>query len=174
MSTNYMLAIAVTAHDLLGVRLNKFGIREHLAAKTDEGSRCLTDGRNYLWVYLTEDGLVGSLTRYAGNASGKILDAIAEEFDTAIFSEYEPEFWGFDTQEEWDAAMDEMADPQLNEFYADVCAYVRGEPNEIGSGSIGEIQAKIAKTLIEKDPSLLEPQNKDKLLREMDAIYAPF
>ena len=27
--------------------------------------------------------------------------AIAEAFDTGIVSEHEPQFWGFDTQEEW-------------------------------------------------------------------------
>jgi hypothetical protein len=41
--------------------------------------------------------------------------------------------------------MKDMHDRHLQEFYADVCAYVRGEPNAIRPGTVGEIQAKIAK-----------------------------
>ena len=67
--------------------------------------------------------------------------------------------------------MKEMADQHRNEFYIDVCAYVRGEPNDIRLGTIGATKAKIAKTLVEKDTTLLEPDNKDKLLAEMEAIY---
>jgi hypothetical protein len=32
----------------------------------------------------------------------KILSAIAEVFASEIFDEYQPEYWGFETQEEWD------------------------------------------------------------------------
>ena len=118
-------------------------------------SRCLTDGRNYLWVYLTEDGFVGCLSRYGANAPGKILAAISEAFETDVFSEYEPQYWGFDTQEEWDAALKKISDQARDQFYADVCAYIRGEPNDIKPGTIGEIKAKIAKTLVESEAALL-------------------
>ncbi len=64
----------------------------------------MTDGRNFLAVYLTEDGFVDFLTVYGVDAPGKILHAISEAFDTEIFSEHEPQFWLFNTQEEWDAA----------------------------------------------------------------------
>jgi hypothetical protein len=40
---------------------------------------------------------------------GYILTAISDGFDVDIVSEYEPQFWGFDTQEEWDARMEEMS-----------------------------------------------------------------
>lgn len=171
MSTDFRLNDKVSAHDLFGERLKKFGVQEYVTPKTGERSRCLTDGRNYLWVDLTEDGFVGCLSRYGANAPGKILGAIAEAFDTDILSEHEPQFWGFDTKEEWDAAMQELDDQHRDEFYADVCAYVRGEPNEIRSRTVGEIKANIAKTLVEGDPSLLDPENKDKLLAEIEAIY---
>ena len=149
MSTDYVLSKKVSANDLFGGRLATFGIREHVASGTSETSRCLTDGRNYLWVYLTEDGFVGSLSRYGANAPGKILAAISEAFETDVFSEYEPQYWGFDTQEEWDAAWKKIGDQHRDQFYADVCAYIRGEPNDIRPGTIGEIKAKIAKTLVE-------------------------
>ena len=40
----------------------------------------------------------------ADGQSKPILGAIAEAFSTDIFSEYEPQYWGYDTQEEWEAA----------------------------------------------------------------------
>jgi hypothetical protein len=167
MSTYFILSKKVSANDLFGGRLATFGIREHVPWDT----RCLTDGRNYLWVYLTEDEVVDSLSRYGANAPGKILAAISEAFETDVFSEHEPQYWGFDTKEEWDAAWKKLADQDSDRFYADLCAYIRGEPNNIKPGTIDEIKAKIAKTLVESQTALLQPENKDRLLAEMDAIY---
>ena len=120
MSTCYILSKKVSTRDLLCGRVDTFGIREYASSGTSDGSRCLTDGRNYLWVYLTEDGFVGSLTRYGANAPGKILAAISEAFETDVFSEHEPQYWGFDTQEEWDAAWKKMNDQDRDQFYADL------------------------------------------------------
>ena len=156
MTTSYILSKKVSARDLLCGRLDTFGIREHVSSDTSERSRCLTDGRNYLWVYLTKDGFVDDLARYAGNAPGKILAAISEAFETDVFSEYKPQYWGFDTEEEWDAACKKISDRHRDEFHADVCAYIRDEPNDIEPGTIGEIQAKIAKTLVASDAALAE------------------
>ena len=171
MSTDFRLSDKVSVRDLFGGRLQKFGVREHVNPETSEKHRILTDGNNYVHVYMADDGFVQSLTRYAGNEARKVLEAIIETFDTQIFSEHEPQYWGFETQQEWDAAWEEWADQQRNErnefrneFYVDVCAYVRGEPNKICPGTDGETQAKIAKALVEKAPSLLQPENKDKLL----------
>jgi hypothetical protein len=50
------------------------------------------------------------LTRYGGNDPGKILKALANVFDTDIASEYEPQYWGFDTQEEWERAWTSLTD----------------------------------------------------------------
>ena len=102
MSTDYRTAKKISAQELFDGRLEASGVREHVEPDhTTSDWRCLTDGNNCMWVYVDDAGLVGSLTRYAsGGAPGKILNAIAEEFDTDVMSEYEPQFWGFDTQEE--------------------------------------------------------------------------
>jgi hypothetical protein len=47
-------------------------------------------------------------------------------------------------------------------FYLEVMRYLRGEPHEIGPTTIGMI-----KEIVEKDPTLLLPSNKDKLLSEI-------
>ena len=158
MSTDFRLSDKVSVRDLFGGQLEKFGVREHVNPETSEGHRILTDGNNYLHVYMADDGFVACLTRFGWNVSGNILGAIIETFDIEIFSEYEPKYWGFETQQEWDAAWEEMADQHRNEwcnkFYVDVYAYVRGEPDhQICLG-----------TIVAKDPSLLQPENKDKLL----------
>jgi hypothetical protein len=108
MSTDYCLEKKIPAADVLDGRLMAFGVREQMSENTTEASKCLTDGRNYIWFYIDDDGAVSCLSRYGGNVPSKILQAIATIFDTDIFSEYEPQFWGFDSQEEWDAAMEQM------------------------------------------------------------------
>jgi hypothetical protein len=173
MSTDYRLLRKVPACDLFDGRLEEFGVREHVKPKaTTEKSRLLTDGRNYLWVYIDDDGFVGCLTRYAPNgAPGKILNALANVFDTDIVSEYEPQFWGFDTQEEWDACMEGISREFEERFHLELLKYLRGEPNDIWPGTNGMIQAEIAKKLVENDPALLLPINKDKLRNEIESIW---
>lgn len=172
MSTGYCLVKKVSARDLFDGRLDEYGVREHIEpGKTSEKERCLTDGENYLPVSIDDDGFVSILTRYRGNAPGKILNAIADAFDTDIVSEYEPQFWGFDTNEEWEAWEEKMAREADDKFYIELSKYLRGEPHDIKPGTIGMIKAKIAAKLVEKDQTLLLPENKDKLLTEIESIY---
>jgi hypothetical protein len=97
-------------------------------------------------VFIGDDGFVHSFTRWMPNGDpGKILNALANVFDTDIISEYEPQYWGFDTQEEWDAAMERFA-----------------AENHM---------AQIARTLVKKDPTLALPENKDKLRSEVELIF---
>ena len=103
--TDFVLSKKVSARDLFGERLKKFGIREHVASgKDDERSRCLTDGSQCLAVFLTEDGFVDFLTAYGADAPRKILHAICEAFGAKIFSEHEPQFWDL-----WKAATAERS-----------------------------------------------------------------
>jgi hypothetical protein len=162
----------VAARDLFGGRLAEFGVHEAVNKDTTETSRCLTDGRNYLPVRIDEDGFVTTVTRHWGNAPGKILNALAEAFETDIVSEYEPQYWGFKTEEEWDAWQRKLGKEDEDAFYADFLKYLRGEPHpRIIPGRIGMYWAEIGKTLVEKDPSLLLPENKDKLLADMESVY---
>jgi hypothetical protein len=168
MSTDYILSKNLKAQDLFDGRLDAFGIQEY---HQTSNRRCLTDGRNFLWAYMNWEGSVSRLLAHGPDGPGKIFGAIRDAFDTHIFSDHEPQYWGFDTQEEWDAAKKRESDQARNELYAYVCAYVRGEPIGRPLG-IGEIKAKIAKGFIETDAALLHPENKDKLLAGIDAIYA--
>jgi hypothetical protein len=172
MSTDYATLNKVHITDLFDGRLEEFGVREHVhPTETTATAKCLTDGRNYLWVYVHESGFISTITRYAGNAPGKILGAIAEVFDTGIVSEYEPQFWGFDTQEQWDAAEEEISKKYEDEFYLDLLNFVSGKPHEIKPGTIGEIQAKIAKQLVEADSALIQAERREEFLNKIDEIY---
>jgi hypothetical protein len=54
-------------------------------------------------------------------------------------------------------------------FYTAVCAYVRGEPNGVVPGTVGEEQAEIAKRLFQANSSILD--DKDWLLAEIATIH---
>ena len=173
MSTDYRPLKEIAACDLFDGRLEEFGVRVHV--KQDEETkgvkvRMLTDGRNYLWVYVDDDGFV-SFTRYMPNGNpGKILSAVEEAFETYLASEYEPQYWGFDTQEEWDAWMERKSREYEEKFHVELLKYCRGEPNDIEPGTNGMLDAEIAKKLSEKDPSLLLPENKDKLRSQIEFL----
>jgi hypothetical protein len=168
MSTDYCLLRKVLACDLFDGRLEEFGVREHVQAeRTTKHSRCLTDGHSYLWVHIDDDGSVDLHSYYPG----EILHAVAEVFDTYIVSEHDPQYWGFDTQEEWDAYMEKRSKEADKKSHIELLKYLRGEPNDIVPGTIGMLEAEIAKTLVQKDRSLLLPINKDKLLNEVRSIY---
>jgi hypothetical protein len=88
MSTNYFIYEFIPVADLLGGRLDKYGIQDAKSADTDDDQRCLTDGENnYLWAY---GNPVECFTRYMPNGwPGFILQAIANEFGIEIFSEHD-------------------------------------------------------------------------------------
>src|SRR5262249_35520411 len=128
MSTCYAPFNKIRAGDLFDGRLEKFGVHEQLTNDTTKKRKCLTDGRNYLWVSINDAGFVGNITRYGANAPSKILIVIAETFDTDIFSEYEPQYWDFDTKEEWDAWQEKLAKENDEKFHAELLKYLRGKP----------------------------------------------
>lgn len=172
MSTEFITNEKISIADLFDGRLERFEIREQIdAPDTSDVKRCLTDGRNHLWVYAEFDGTVCSITRYGANAPRRILEAIAKIFDTDIFSEYEPQYWGFDTQEEWDRSWNKMAEKHDAEFYVELMKYVKGEPNNLKPGTIGMIEANIAKGLIDENPDLASPSKKAELIEAIDRVY---
>jgi hypothetical protein len=101
MSTSYRPLKEISAQDLFDGRLEEPGDKGARGGRQQRKKQCLTDGRNYLWVYIDERGNISDLVRYAPNgAPGKIMNAIGQVFETYIASEYEAKYWGFDTEEE--------------------------------------------------------------------------
>ena len=172
MSTDYILSESIRMEDLFDGRLESYGITEHTEdGTTSAEKRCLTDGRNWIWVYGEKD--VDCLKRFGMmNAPGKILGAIADAFETEIFSEYEPQFWGFDTAEEWDAEMERIAEEHEAEFYKDLIKHVKGEPHDLRAGTIGMEKAQIAEELVISRPDLLKPESKAELMEAVEEAYS--
>ena len=104
MSTDFRPLIPIRMADLFDGRLEGLGVHEHHRKAATPNSKCLSDSRNFLWVYGNEEGLLDSFFRYGMNAPQHILHAIADEFCVDIVSDHEPQFWGYETQEQWDAA----------------------------------------------------------------------
>jgi hypothetical protein len=157
--------------DLFDGRLENVGVHEKRCERTTSNSKCLTDGRNFLWVYCDEEGLVSSFTRSGMNAPQRILQAIGNAFGVDIVSEYEPEFWGYETREEWEAAWAAMAEKSEQNFYNEVVKFVRGEGHDIWPGTIGMIKAEIAKRLIAEAPDLLAEDKRPDLIKAVNMIY---
>ena len=89
MSTDYCAMKTISFAELFDGRMARYGVSEQIRPReTSDVTRTLTDGGNVLWVYADDNGTVAGMTRYGmSNAPGRILAAVAEAFDTEIFSE---------------------------------------------------------------------------------------
>ncbi len=171
MSTVFRTEKEITFEELFDGRLESFGVKEEVVeGDTAADMRCLIDGPNYVWVF--GDEKVGSITGYGpANNPNKILSAIAEAFETDIFNEHQPQYWGFETYEEWDKAWRKNHEEQQAQFYVEIIKYITGQPNDIIPGSVGMTKANIAKELITKKPNLASPNCIEKLMEAIDRIY---
>jgi len=174
MSIDFRPLTPIRMADLFDGRLERLGVRQHHPERTlAPNEKCLTDGlNNYLFVYSNEKGLVSSFTRWMPNGDPKyILQAICGEFDVDIVSEHEPQYWGFKTQEEWDAALAKMAERDEQDFFNEVVKFVRGESHNIRSGTIGMDMAETAKVLIAKNRDLLNESKRPDLMKAVKIIH---
>lgn len=100
MSTDYRFKKEITFEQLFDGCLKRYGINEEIVeGQTSPNSRLLTDGKNGVWVH--GDEVVSIVKRCGTNDPGNILNAITNVFDTHVFSEHEPQFWGYKNEEEW-------------------------------------------------------------------------
>ena len=99
MSTYWGLSKKIRACDVFDGRLEEFGIREHtVPGETTDTYRCLTDGCEHVWGEIGAGGFFW----FSEESGSKILGTLAHVFETGIVSEHQAQFWGFDTEEEWD------------------------------------------------------------------------
>ena len=170
MSTDYRPSKEITFEELFDGRLERFGVRDTRAKDSTATSRCLSDGNNYLWVF--GDDVVEVLSRYGlANAPGKILAAIEEVFDTDIYSEHQPQYWGYETEEEWESARLKIHEEYEAEFYIEIMKFIRGETHDIKPGTNGMTRANIAKDLIAENPNLATPDRKAELMQRLQNNY---
>ena len=172
MSTDYRPLSRIRFTDLFDGRLAEFGVLEYHSENATLENRCLTDGWNFLWVYCNDKGLVSTFARSMPNGDPElILDAITDAFDVDIVSEHEPQYWGFKTQEEWDAWLHALEKKDEKDFYNQVVKFVRGEAHDIRPGTIGMIKAEIAKRLIADSPDLVAKDKRPDLIKGVNMVY---
>ncbi len=169
MSTDYAPIPDISFDQLFDGRLEKYGIKEEIAANPTEGTRYLVGCDGFLQVHRNENGTCWFTRR--GFVPWAIFDAITEEFGIELVSEHDHRFWGFATEEEWDNWHKQGNKEIEDEFYDNLVKYVRDEPNGVLPGTIWMIKAKIAKTLVEIEPDLLTPEKRDVLLEAVRAVY---
>jgi hypothetical protein len=92
----------ILASDAFDGRLEKTGIWEDVVpGETTEQKRCLTDGTKFMWVFLDGGGYLWAVRGFLG-----IADVIADLFQTELITEYDSQFYGFETWDEFDAALE--------------------------------------------------------------------
>jgi hypothetical protein len=112
-----------------------------------------------------------------GNDAEKILAAVADVFQTEMLSEYQPQYWGFDTDEELEVATETMQRENGRKRLENLRKFLLDEPHDLKSGTTEMVQAEIARLLISRDPELILEQNQGWLQAEIIKIYygdAPF
>ena len=171
MSTDYKLEKKITMEELFDGRLEPYGAREHKEERSSSEFRVLTDGISQLAVYA--EGVVRLTKRCGTNNEILILNAIAEAFDTKIYSEHAPQFWGYDTNEEWEASERYYSENRESFFYAKLMKIIRnGEADSRETASTLD-KVAIAKDLIADDPNLGSPDRMYELLEAIDKRYKP-
>jgi hypothetical protein len=172
MSTDFRSLTPIRFADLFDGRLDDTGVYEHQPTKEQFSERkCLTDGRDFLWAYHEDDG-AASFTCYRLHAPQRILRAIAEKFDVDIVSEHEPEYWGFETIEEWDAAeraMRDILEQEQEQSYQEIIKFVEGKSRNTLPDTIEMAKAEIAKRLIDETPTLRG--DREELIKAICASY---
>ena len=174
MSTSYIPLKDVLVSDLFDGRLEQFKIHESRSEETTETDRCMTDGENYVWVNVDASGCVVEFVRYGSNSPRKILNTVGDLFQTEIISEHEPQYHGFESEEEWHAYEQSLNKQQDDKFYVEILKFLGRGMHDYAPGSGGMIMLEVAKALVQKDPSLRLPRCKDMLLQKIESCLSRF
>ena len=150
--------------------LGASGITEHQSPYVDNKvERCLVEGENRLWAEITPKGNVMFLECGVGHDPSKILEKLSELSGSKIVSEFEPEYWGLETQEELDDFHKAQTDRYRQELYQELLRYALGRPVRVELEELVHHKAGIAKQLIAEEPSLAFKM--DALLAKVDMTY---
>ena len=88
MSTYYYPLSPLPLKNILS-SLKELNLKEDVNSATNEKSKCLTDGQNYLWIYGSGDGNNTSYARYGSNNVEDIIYTLANHFNIGIVDEHE-------------------------------------------------------------------------------------
>ena len=173
MSINYTSLTPVIFEEIFDGRLDAKGVREHKnPASTSSSCRCLTDGQNLVWLYADSDGGLADAKCYAFNNPSHILRTLQAVFDTTFVSEYQPQYWGFESQDDWDKALEDLVQQRKIEIRRDDDALLikfstLQETGNFPFDERSEVHRKLltARKVTEGKPELLSPDRKQDLLK---------
>ena len=171
MSLDFRTDKQILMEELFDGRLAAFGVGERVVPSTSREDRLLSDGVNSVWAHGCKQGHVSHLTVYGLNSAVFIADAICRAFDTWMYTEHEPQYWGFDTQEAFDAWMREGANEAKEDFYLELMDYLQGRPHRVSPGTNGMKMLEIGRDLVAHDPGLALPARKEELLTAIDEKF---
>jgi hypothetical protein len=171
MSTDYRPIPAIPFAELFDGRLDKYGVREKAHADSTLRKRYLLGSDGVLEAYQNDDGTSSFSRRSFTPVPRTVIDALTEEFGIELVSEHDHRYWGFANEKDWTDWQAQLAKEDEDNFYKDLCHYVRGEPNDLRPGTVGLKKAEIAKALVASDESLMAPTNRHLLLEAVEAIY---
>jgi hypothetical protein len=171
MSTSYRPIPAIPFQMLFDGCLDKHSIRAEADPDGAAGRRRLVGSDGILEVYEEDDGASIFQRRSFTPIPWSVIDALTEEFGVELVSEHDHRYSGFATKEEETEFHERIAKESEDKFYQDVLHHLRGEPNGLKTGTVGMLQAEIAKDLVTRDESLMWPESRQKLLETVNAIY---
>jgi hypothetical protein len=88
MSIDFWTKPRLRMEELFDGRLENWGIFEPTKdKKVLPDTRCLADGKNYVWVYSCEDGMISGISSYGLYDPYDILKAISEAFEVDMWLE---------------------------------------------------------------------------------------
>ena len=172
MSTDFRpIPAAIPFNKLFDGRLDKYGIRARAPTDSSPRSGFLVGSDGVLDVYQRDDGSA-SFSRPSFNPiPWTVIDALTNEFQVELVSEHDHRFWGFASKKEEEDWHDQIAKEYEDDFYKNLVHYLRGEPHNLTSGTIGMQKAEIAKALVARDENLLTPTKRQLLLGTVNVIY---
>jgi hypothetical protein len=77
MSADYILFEPIEWSKIVGAE----GIQEIVTDETSDHWKCITDGTNYVWCTVNEDGNVSNMSRYGGNDEDAIFEILTEAIE---------------------------------------------------------------------------------------------
>lgn len=155
MTTTFRFDKPITVDALFGGRLADAGISENV--------RILTRGDETLCVEIDGSGTV--TTAQTNDAAENIVPEIAKRFATRIFSEDDPEFWGFTSKAEWadakrkeaEAARAAAAEDQAR-CRRETLNFLRRRPHNLRPGDYDFVM--VAALVHATDPTLLKDEER--------------
>jgi hypothetical protein len=87
MSVDYFSRIRMLASGMFDGRLENLGLHEYKTEDTNDTARMLTDGTNYVWIYINDDGEIIKLKTYGQNTASNIVDKLDNVLKTITESQ---------------------------------------------------------------------------------------